>query len=263
MMDRRDVITASLAFCAAAVAGPARAATLDTATRNWLRLTADLSGRTTWSVLRGDVWGFLPQADDLTVETFARRIYGYWSLVARKAAVNADGSVGLRLKGWTFYLDAGEIVTQIFNSYTKQQVDCPPLSSPPVTLQYGGATPSAPLDIRERRLGEQAWVELDRISRFKPSDTTWFKLEADLTSFACRASDLDDASLTHIPNTWSHNLVAEWQTWMKMHGAPGHILFKGDGGLIAGPARIPSALQNAIGQHYPGTLKDTAQWDMA
>lgn len=261
MIDRRDFLVASLALAASATTGPASAAPLDGATRNWLRLTADLSGATTWGVTRGDVWGFLPQADDLTTDTFARRLYGYWSLIARKAAVGAGGRVALRLKGWTFYLDpqSGEIVTQLFNPYTKQQVQCPPLSGNAAMLHYGDAT-QPPLDLRERRLGEQVWVELDRISRFKPADTTWFKLEADMTSYACRAADLDDPSLPHITNTWSHNLIAEWQTWMKMHGTPGHILFKGDGGFIPSPERIPAALHSAIDTHFAGTLADVAAW---
>ena len=259
-MDRRSVIGASFAVCAAAATGSANAAGLDGATRNWLRLTADLSGRTTWGVLRGDVWGFLPQADDLTTEAFARRLYGYWSLVARKAITQADGSIRVKLKGWTFYLDAetGAIVTRIANPYTGQTVRCPPLSGPAATLSFGGGT-AQPVTLRECRIGANVWLELDRISRFKPSDTTWFKLEADLTSYACKAIDLERLDLSHIPNTWSHNLVAEWQTWMKMHGAPGHILFKGDGAFVDGPADVP-VLAAAIEDRFPGTLRDTLAW---
>ena len=262
MTNRRELLVTSMGLLAGAMAGPANAATLDAGTRNWLRLTADLSGHATWAITLGDVWGFLPQADDLTTQTFARRLYGYWSLVVRKAQQNADGSVVLKLKAWTFYLDStsGSIVTEITNPYTGVVVKCAPLSGPPVTLHYGDSDMLTPLDIRERRMGDTAWVELDRVSRFKPADTTWFKLEADLTSFTCRARDLDNARLDHVPNSWSHNLVAEWQTWMKMHGTPGHILFKGNGAFIAKPNEIPDALRTAINDHFPGTFAQTAGW---
>ena len=262
MIHRRDILLGSLALCGAAAAGETQAGALGASTWDWLRLTADLSGRTTWGATRGDVWGFLPQADDLTTETFARRLYGYWSLVARKAKVSADGTASLRLKGWTFYLDpdSGAIVSEIHNPYTGQMVSCPPLSGPAATLHYGdSAAPGAPVVLRQRRLGPHAWLELDRISRFKPADITWFKLEADMTTFACRAADIDNPHMTHVPNTVAHNLVAEWQTWMHMHGAPGHILFKGDGAFVTGPGEVPQ-LQAAIDARFPGTLAEVHAW---
>ena len=44
----------------------------------------------------GDVWGFLPQADDLAVEDFAKRAYGYAGVAARKMQRRADGAIVVR-----------------------------------------------------------------------------------------------------------------------------------------------------------------------
>jgi hypothetical protein len=271
--DRRvmlaGLLPASLALCAALTDAPALAAEgggsgeIDGKTRTWLKLVSDLSGRATFAVERGDVWGFKPQADDLTKDAFAKRLYGYWGLLARQATA-ADGAITLKTKGWTFYThpDSGEIVTEILNPYTGQIVACPPLSGPAYTAVYGapGAAIAAALDLRQRRLGDHAWIEIDRIARFKPKDATWFKLEADLISYACRAADLDDPARRFIPSTWSHNVVAEWQTWMKMHGTPGHILFKGDGAFIASLDATPAPLKAAIDAHFPGTFGTVKAW---
>jgi hypothetical protein len=269
--DRRAVlaglIPASLALSAALAETPALAAApggLDDKTRTWLKLVSDLSGRATFAVERGEVWGFKPQADDLTTDAFAKRLYGYWGLLARQATTATNGSVTLKTKGWTFYThpDTGEIVTEILNLYTGQVVQCPPLSGPVFTATYGapGTPPAPPMDLRHRRLEGHAWVEIDRISRFKPKDTTWFKLEADLVSYACRAADLDDPKASFIPSIWSHNVVAEWQTWMKMHGTPGHILFKGDGAFIPSLDATPAPLKAAIDTHFPRTLEAVKGW---
>jgi hypothetical protein len=273
VIDRRTALSgllpASMALAASFATNSAKAREngLDDHTRTWLRLVSDLSGRPTYAVERGDVWGFKPQADDLATTDFAKRLYGYWSLVARQAARQPDGEVALKTKAWTFYLDvdSGAVVTEILNPYTGATVQCPPLSGPVFTAHYG-QTPvaSAPyppsLDLRQRRLGDHAWVEIGRIARFKPADTTWFKLEADLVSYACRAADLDNTNKPFVPSIWSHNVVAEWQTWMKMHGTPGHILFKGDGGFIPSLDATPPMLRTAIDRLFPSTLDAVKAW---
>ena len=249
------------------LASAAPAAIAQSSARTWLRLVADLSEEPMVAVTRGDVWGFKPQADDLTPEAFAKRLYGYWSLAVRQARNRPDGGVVLSTKAWSFYLDpqSGAVVDHIANPYKGTVVSCPPLSGPVSTALYPAdgapdAHAGAALGLTDRRMGERAWVGVNRISRFKPSDTTWFKLEADLTSYACKAADLDNGALTHVPNSWSHNLVAEWQTWMRMHGDPGHILFKGDGAFVPGLQQAPPELLAAIDAHFPGTMPPIAAW---
>ncbi|WP_293897707.1 DUF1838 family protein [Phenylobacterium sp.] len=262
---RRDLlglIPVSLALCASALVSAPAAAAQTPGLRTWLKLVADLDGRTVFSVTEGMVWGFKPQADDLTAAQFARRLYGYRSLLARKVETTPDG-LRLRTKGWSFYLDAdsGEPVSELLNPYTGLKVTCPPLSGPASSVTYGGpvATGAGP-DLTMRRIGDHAWIGVDRISRFKPSDTTWFKLEADLTTYACRTADLDNPANSHIPSTWSHSLTAEWQTWMRMHGEPGHILFNGAGVALRGPEQIGTDLRRAIDRGFPGALAETLAW---
>lgn len=248
---------ASLSF----VAGPQPS--IAVAPDTWVRLIADLTGRTVWSLTQGMVWGFRPQADDLTAADFARRLYGYQSLVARQTRREADGGLRLRTKAWSFYLDRDSFlpIAELRNPYTGEIVACPPLSPPASNSIYGGPKPTAPWpELASRQLGEHAWLRAERISRFKPADTTWFKLEADFTTFACRLADLRARRAPHIPSTWSHSLVAEWQTWMRMHGQPGHILFQGAGAALGGAEAIPSALRSAIDLGFPGALAEVASW---
>jgi hypothetical protein len=268
-VERRTLLAgllpAAMAFSAAIDAGPASADALplDSGTQVWLRLVSDPAGRPTIAVTEGLVWGFKPQADDLTVEAFAKRLYGYLSLAVRIFDRTADGAVSLKTKAWSFYTDpaTGEAVEHILNPYTGVQVACPPLSGPVSVVVYGrGESKGPPLDVRQKRIGDHAFLTVSRVSRFKPADTTWFKLEADMTSYACLEADLDRPGGGFVPSTWSHNLVAEWQTWMKMHGTPGHILFKGDGCFVPSLDAAPAHLLADIERAFPKTLEAVRAW---
>ena len=251
-METRRVVLGEMFAAAVALSGAARAADMApsaAAGETWLRLVADLSGRPVFSVLRGDVWGFLPQADDLTPATFARKLYGYWSVVERTARPAPGGGTALTTKGWSFYLNptTGDVTTRLLNPYTGATVMAKPLSGPASTLVLKpGREEPAGMDLTIRRDGDTAIIDIARISRFTTPDITWFKLEADFNTYICKAADLDDRRRVHIPSTFSHNLVAEWQTWMEMHGAPGHILFRGSGSHISSLDRAPVALRKAI-----------------
>ena len=238
------------------------------AQRIWLRLNGDLAGRTTWFTTVGDVWGFQPQADDLAVADFARRAYGYAGVVARSVRPRSDGALIVRQKGWAFYRDpeSEQISDRIPNRWTGVVDTAPPLSGPVreevLAVPHEASTGEIPdpYHMQVRRLGRHAFVSTSNMVRFKPRDATWFKLEGNLASHQCLAKDLDDPSLTHVPNTYSQNLVAEWQTWTHMHGEPGHILFKGDGLPLFEVDAIPEDLRRAIDVFFPGQMADVLRW---
>ena len=117
-----------------------------------------------------------------------------------------------------------------------------------------------PYRMRIQKIGSHAFVSSANMIRFKPRDAAWFKLEGNLASHHCRLADLQDPSLSHVPSTYSQNLVAEWQTWTQMHGEPGHILFKGDGVPLFDTAAIPDDLQRVIRAFFPGQLEDVQRW---
>jgi hypothetical protein len=242
----------------------------------WARLKADLAGRTLYSVTTGTVWGFKPQADDLALQDFARRLYGYTTCVARRAQLRADGSVVIRAQSWNFYLhpDTHRFVREIHNPYTDRMVASAPMLAPAreqvftvagAAAAAGAATaetlqPARPFDLQIRTVGEHAFVTESSFSRFKSGNISWYKLEGNMTSHACLLRDVRDVARTHVPSTWAQNLVAEWQTWMEMHGTPGHILFKGDGCHVARVAELSDELRRDIESVTPGALAETVRW---
>jgi hypothetical protein len=114
--------------------------------------------------------------------------------------------------------------------------------------------------LRVRVLGEHAFIDDVNFARFQSGGIDWHKLEGNLWSYVCKATDLANEKLTHIPNTWSQNLVAEWQTWTGMHGTPGHILFKGQGSHIE-PDQIPPEFRKMLDRQFPGAFDDIQNWD--
>ncbi len=235
--------------------------------KTWLKLYADLSGRTTFALARGYVWGFLPQGDDVSLQAFRKRLYGYQSLTARQAVTKPGGSVVLKTKGWTFYTDpdTDAVITELLNPYTGKIVKSAPMSgaaSEQIVGQALGPGQDGPFgEMRIQTVGGHAFVSSAKFARFQTGGISWFKLEGDLTDYACSAADLTNAALTHIPSTWSHNIVAEWQTWMNMHGDPGHILFKGNGAHIGDGDKIPADVRQAVDTHFPNTLSPVLAWN--
>jgi hypothetical protein len=268
MLERRtllQLITGGVTLAAGtrAMAAPAPSLPVppgsdDQARMIWARLVADLSGRPVFFFTHGNVWGFKPQADDLTVEQFAKRIYGYSGVAARKIERDGDGRLMLRQKSWAFYRDpvTDRITDQIPNPYTGRTDTARPLSGPERVRPLAELGANA---MRIRRIGPQAVIETSNLARFKSPDISWHKLEANLEDYICRTADLD-GDAPHIPNSYHQNLIAEWQTWTGMHGTPGHILFKGNGFPFGSLDEIPSDQIDAIERLFPGTLGGVSRW---
>ena len=245
--------------------------------QTWGKLTADLSGRTVFAFTTGHVYGFKPQADDLTLEDFARVLYGYQTCSARKAVEGKEGAITIRQRTWIWYQDpeTGAFIDTLINPYTGEEVsalpfasgvseqvfnlDGPDFSRAPFPVEF--SEDGVPFSLDYRVVGTKAFVTRRGFTRFQTPGITWHKLEADLVSHACDLRDLVNQDLTHISSTWSHNLVAEWQTWMNMHGTPGRILFKGNSTHVDKPDQLPADFQEAVNDRFPGTLTDATAWD--
>jgi hypothetical protein len=241
------------------------------ALRAWARLNGDPAGRAVWSTHGGMVYGFLPQADDVTLAQFARRLYQYRAVAVRQMRFDADGALRMRLRAWSWYADAdsGEFHREFLNPYTNRVVQCPPRMSPvgetvmtrngppagaPAPFPAELSTTGRPMRLDYAVLGNHVWARREQFSRFRPPDTTWFKLEADMVTHAARLDELLAPGLDHLSNTISHNLVAEWQTWMNMHGSPGHILFVGQGAHVFRADDLPGDVQATVEKEFPGSL---------
>ena len=241
----------------------------------WSKLNADLSGKTMFSFTAGTVWGFKPQADDITLADFAKRAYGYQNLTARKAQVTSESNVVVKQRSFTFYLDpdAYTPTTEVKNGYTGRIDKAVYPNQPARVVTYTPEGPTSligkyplpsgqgdrPYDLRVRTLGAHAFIDDANFQRFQSSDITWYKLEGNLWSYACSVADLENSTLTHIPSTWSQNLIAEWQTWTGMHGIPGHILFKGNGAHIS-VDQIPHEFRAMLDRQHPGALDEIQRW---
>ncbi|WP_439486841.1 DUF1838 family protein [Blastomonas fulva] len=281
LLDRRRLIALTTGIAASGLLAPAALATGDTgqapadapvppesartARLIWTRLVGDLSGRPIYFYTHGNVWGFKPQSDDLSIADFARRLYGYSGIAARRMERTADGGVMIHQKYWAFYRhpETDAITDAIPNPYTGRTDIAAPMSGPvkAMPLDMGpGADGAMPYAMRIRRLGRTATIETSAFHRFKTPDISWHKLEGNLEDYICAVADLDNPQATHIPCHYMQNLVAEWQTWTGMHGTPGHILFKGNGAPLIDLAQVPADQIAAIERFFPGSLAELRDW---
>jgi hypothetical protein len=275
VLDRRDLLllTAGLATgsllpiprAIAAEAGQSTPNSARDAYTIWAKLHGDLSGKTCFYTTVGDVWGFQPQGDDVTLADFGRRAYGYAGVGVRKMSRRADGAIVIKQKSWNFYRNplTDELSDQIPNLWTGVTDTAPPMSGPvseTVLEPKPNDADKTPYNMTIRKLGKHAFVSTASTARFQSGGITWYKLEGNLDAYQCLAADLTDEHLTHIPNTYSQNLIAEWQTWTKMHGRPGHILFKGNGVPLFDAREVPDDLIAAIAKFFPGQFDEVKAW---
>jgi hypothetical protein len=137
------------------------------------------------------------------------------------------------------------------------------MSGPVSEIVLDANAPNAkpdPYRMRIQRLGSRSFISTTSMARFQSGGISWFKLEGNLDSYNCATSDLENTKLTHIPNSYSQNLIAEWQTWTHMHGQPGHILFKGNGLPLFNALELPDDLMAAIHSFFPGQMEEVLAW---
>lgn len=276
--------TALAAFPAAAPAAPSASPALGdvaaaTHLRRWMRLVADLDGAVTWSHTAGTVYGFRPQADEVSLAEFVRPLYQYRALVVRQIVEARDDRYRVRQQAWSHYCDvaSGAPIDELDNPYTGRRVQCPPMGSPAsvvmhtpdgivrdaATFPAESSEVHAPFRLGYAAAGDRVAVRREVYSRFRTPDIEWYKLEADVTAHDVARRDLLDERTPRLPHAFAHNLVAEWQTWMKMHGTPGHILFSGLGRTHVALDVVAPEVLSSWNRRFPGTIDSARAWSGA
>jgi hypothetical protein len=238
------------------------------------RLQGDLSGRTIWSYSEGLVFGLVP-GDGPALADYGRVLYRNAGVSVKMSRVLENGAVQDRSRSWMFYRDAdsGEFLASFQNPYTGESVPVPTFRGGigGSTMTVNGPEVSAnftmestvfgrPLLLDWRFFGEHAWVRRHAFTRWLERSSNTHRTEMTLDCWVCRIEDVANEKLTMIPSQHSWTSQTEWQSWLKMRGKPGAMLWRQDGAKLTALEQLPKNFIDYSEKMLPGKLTEPLAW---
>lgn len=238
------------------------------------RLQGDLSGRTIWSFTSGQVFGLVP-GDGPPLSEYGRLLYRVEGCAVKMSRTRADGATEERSRSWMFYKDAetGAYLTEFRNPYTGEMVPVPTfrggisgsvmtVNGPEVSANFTMESTvfNRPLQLDWRFFGDQAWIYRHAFTRWLERSSGVHKTEMTLDCWVCRIEDIADERLTMIPSTYSWTSQTEWQSWLRMRGRPGAMLWRTDGVKLTSVEQLPPEFVAQSEKALPGKLTEPLSW---
>ena len=238
------------------------------------RLQGDLSGRTIWSFGTGRVFGLLP-GDAPPLSEYGRLLYRTDSVAVRMSRQRADGAIEDRSRNWMFYKDpdTNAYLSEFRNPYTGETVPVPTfrggisggvmtVAGPEYSANFSMESTvfGKPLLLDWRFVGEHAFINRHAFTRWKEGATGLHKTEMTLDTWVCRIEDVANPKLTRIPNTYAWTSQTEWQSWLKMRGHAGAMLWRNEGLALDSIDALPADFVAQSEKAMPGKLAEPLTW---
>ncbi|MCU0758078.1 MAG: DUF1838 domain-containing protein [Steroidobacteraceae bacterium] len=238
------------------------------------RLQGDLSGRTIWSFSTGRVFGLVPGEGPPLAE-YGRLMYRTDGVAVKMSRQRADGAVEDRSRNWMFYKDpeTNAYLTEFRNPYTGETLPVPTfrggiggtvmtVDGPQVSANFTMESTvfGRPVLLDWRFLGEHAFIHRHAFTRWKEGSTGFHKTEMTLDAWVCRIEDVANDKLTMIPSTYSWTSQTEWQSWLKMRGRPGAMLWRNESVKLRSIDELPPDFVAQSEKAMPGKLTESLTW---
>jgi len=238
------------------------------------RLQGDLSGRPVFNYVSGQVFGLVP-GEGPALADYGRMLYRVEGGGVRMSRQRADGAVEERSRGWMFYQDpqTGAYLDEFENPYTGKKVTVPTfrggISGSVMTVkgpEYSSNFPmestvlDRPLQLNWRFIDDQVWISRHAFTRWTERSTGFHKTEMTLDCWTCRVADVVNEKLTMIPSQYSWTSQTEWQSWLKMRGMPGAMLWRNEGTIVKSIDDLPPSFVERSNIKLPGALNEPLTW---
>ncbi len=240
------------------------------------KLQGDVSGKVHYSYGPGLVFGLVP-GEGPPLADYGRLLFRVEGVGVRRSRVLPNGNVQDRSRGWMFYRDAvtGEYLDEFSNPYTGELLKVPTFrggisgsvmtpNGPEVSANFSMESTvfNQPVRLDWRFVGDRVLISRHAFTRWKESSSGNVKTEMTLDNWACTIDDvLDHRRRTLIPSIYAWTSQTEWQTWLKMKGRPGGLLWRTDRTLVPDIADLPPALVERSERLLPGKLTEPLTWE--
>ncbi len=232
------------------------------------RLQGDLSGKTVYAYSHGRVYGLVPGKGPSLAE-YGRLLYLVEGVSVRSSELRKDGAISERTRNWLFYKnpETGNYLSEFDNPYTGEKVPVPTfrggiggavigVRGPEVAANFNMESTvfDRPMLLDWQFMGDHAWIYREAFTRWLEKSSGYHRTEMTLDCWVCKTSDIANDGLTHIPNACSWTSQTEWQSWLKMAGRPGAMLWRTDGTLLDSIEQLPPEFVKQCERELPGQL---------
>jgi hypothetical protein len=233
------------------------------------RLQADVSGRPIYTILTGSVWGVANPEPGSAIKAYAQPMYDFAGANVIRGRRRADKTIEIAQRGWAYYADrdTGAPLTRFVNPFTGVVHSPNPLTSmiggqvltergPKMAASFPMTSTAfeTPMRLSFSVLGDFIWIGRTHVNRWREPSSGKVRTEMTMDRWTARLADFNNANLTHIPNTYSHILVSEWQSWLNMRGRPGVQVWNSYGAHLDSPDAIPTVMRTEFERLKPGWL---------
>lgn len=239
------------------------------------KLHGDLSGKKTYSVSEGRVFGIRPDKPD-SLNVFGKEVFKYTGCGIKIMRTLENGNIESKSKGWLLYQDpkTGEYIDTMVNPYTGQEVDVPAFRA---GIRGGVMTPSgpvidanfkmestafdSPLNLEFTQIGDRMHVTRHAFTKWFESKSQTWRTEMTLDTFDFDMIYLMDRSYDHIPNDFHWTSQTSWLSILKMAGTPGHMIWTSSGKTLYDKDDLPEAFVKATERKQPDVFTEPLTWD--
>jgi hypothetical protein len=233
--------------------------------RAFVKLTGDLSGKSTCGWTRGELFGLLDGE-------MARPLVRYESARSGRHLLQPDGSYKYVYRGLILYQDyaTGEYIDTLLNPYTGKQVEVKHFATSigEYTISENGIIPSrafkgesakvhsGPFILPWTVLENRVWVTSDERVRYqRPSDGE-YRVDNAILRYGGYLDELEDPSLTFARCESSWQTQLNWFSWLAMGEKKGMIMQGGAGLKLRSAAELPESFKKFGERIFPGSLRN-------
>ncbi len=212
--------------------------------RDWVRVRADLTGKTTFIAWQGAVYSFVPQER-------CRHLFNIVGMSAARCLPHPEGGWYFLSRELTFYLDPENqsLCDRWHNPWTEDVVPVIPVANDPV---QGLFRREVPAQVSERTTTFQfdlfPYYEnpLAGEERFQAYSPQPIYQAAELFKLTVATADLqqDTETIADVHLCWSR--IGPWLPWMKMGDRPGYLIYSATGCKAITVEELPSLLQEQL-----------------
>ncbi|MDG2990184.1 DUF1838 domain-containing protein [Candidatus Synechococcus calcipolaris G9] len=218
--------------------------------RDWVRVRADLSSKTTYIVWQGAIYSFEPGQP-------RQHLFNIVGMSAARCLAQAEDTWDFMSRELTFYLDpaTNAILHQWLNPWLGESVPVVHVANDPVQgcfrrplpAQVSSTTTTFRFDLFPSYANPLA--DDPRFADYSPQP---LYQAVELFKLAIATADLEDptpSAIAQVSLAWSR--IGPWLPWMKMGARPGQLIYSATGQKVLKINDLPQLLQEQIRDRLP------------
>ena len=217
---------------------------------DWVKVRASTDGEQSFLAWKGSIYAFVPQEAKkhlfkilgMSVARCIPKEEGGWDFTSRELTYYLDPSTGERLNTWK-------------NPWTEEEVPVVHVANNGIQGRFNRGLPaivSGEITTFVFDLFSKYPNPLAEDAKFAPYSPQPIYQAAELFKLTVPTAELRNSEIKTVSKVMlAWDRIGPWLPWMKMGDRPGHLIYSGWGGKVAGFTDLPQLLQDEINARVP------------